>query len=246
MGRGPGGRFNPDGVVTTRQVHRSLVFALGLRRPPPRSTTSRRPTGTRSTPRSSSAPPCWGCGSASASTTRSTRRRTSGRPPGRGASRRRGRSSGPPPSRPGSSLPRGSVRRHGAADDGAGLPHVDWGAYVGYPYIWAGEWGFDTPSPPAREPARPGLRLLGGSPGGRSVAIRTHGAFPAASLRRLVPAAADVVGDVEDDEDTPPLRDLRPGDLMFFDEPSGRDRRPRRRVRRQWMVPGLVEQRGRA
>lgn len=33
---------------------------------------------------------------------------------------------------------------------------VDWGIrYVGYPYIWAGEWGFKTPSPPA----------FGGQPG---------------------------------------------------------------------------------
>jgi cell wall-associated NlpC family hydrolase len=33
---------------------------------------------------------------------------------------------------------------------------VDWGVrYVGYPYIWAGEWGFERPSPPA----------FGGQPG---------------------------------------------------------------------------------
>jgi hypothetical protein len=33
---------------------------------------------------------------------------------------------------------------------------VDWGVrYVGYPYIWAGEWGFESPSPPA----------FGGQPG---------------------------------------------------------------------------------
>ena len=33
---------------------------------------------------------------------------------------------------------------------------VDWGVrYVGYPYIWAGEWGFDSPSPSA----------FGGQPG---------------------------------------------------------------------------------
>jgi cell wall-associated NlpC family hydrolase len=33
---------------------------------------------------------------------------------------------------------------------------VDWGVrYVGYPYIWAGEWGFETPSPSA----------FGGQPG---------------------------------------------------------------------------------
>ena len=33
---------------------------------------------------------------------------------------------------------------------------VDWGVrYVGYPYIWAGEWGFQSPSPPA----------FGGQPG---------------------------------------------------------------------------------
>jgi cell wall-associated NlpC family hydrolase len=33
---------------------------------------------------------------------------------------------------------------------------VDWGVrYVGYPYIWGGEWGFDTPEPSA----------LGGQPG---------------------------------------------------------------------------------
>ena len=33
---------------------------------------------------------------------------------------------------------------------------VDWGVrYVGYPYIWAGEWGFDSPAPSA----------FGGQPG---------------------------------------------------------------------------------
>ena len=55
---------------------------------------------------------------------------------------------------------------------------VDWGVrYVGYPYIWAGEWGFDTPSPPAFG-SQPGPGFdCSASPGGRSVAIRTHGSI---------------------------------------------------------------------
>ena len=40
---------------------------------------------------------------------------------------------------------------------------VDWGVrYVGYPYIWAGEWGFDSPVPiGVRGTTGAGVRLLG-------------------------------------------------------------------------------------
>ena len=40
---------------------------------------------------------------------------------------------------------------------------VDWGVrYVGYPYIWAGEWGFQTPvAAGVRRSAGPRVRLLG-------------------------------------------------------------------------------------
>lgn len=97
---------------------------------------------------------------------------------------------------------------------------VDWGVrYVGYPYIWAGEWGFDSPSPPA----------FGGQPGpgfdcsgiswwalradddvywdispprpyrGWSLPQRTSAEMSRMTKNRLAYA------------------ELRPGDLMFYD-----------------------------
>lgn len=97
---------------------------------------------------------------------------------------------------------------------------VDWGVrYVGYPYIWAGEWGFDSPAPSA----------FGGQPGpgfdcsgitwwalrrddGGSWEIsppRPHEGWPlpqrsSAEMARMT-------------KDKLRYRDLLPGDLMFYD-----------------------------
>jgi hypothetical protein len=97
---------------------------------------------------------------------------------------------------------------------------VDWGVrYVGYPYIWAGEWGFDSPEPSA----------LGGQPGpgfdcsgiswwalrkddGRYWEIsppRPHEGWPlpqrtSAEMSRMT-------------KDRLRYRELVPGDLMFYD-----------------------------
>ena len=97
---------------------------------------------------------------------------------------------------------------------------VDWGVrYVGYPYIWAGEWGFDSPSPSA----------FGGQPGpgfdcsGLSwwalraddgvyweiSPPRPYGGWPlpqrtSAEMARMT-------------NDKLQYADLLPGDLMFYD-----------------------------
>jgi cell wall-associated NlpC family hydrolase len=97
---------------------------------------------------------------------------------------------------------------------------VDWGVrYVGYPYIWAGEWGFDTPSPSA----------FGGQPGpgfdcsglswwalraddGVHWEIsppRPYGGWPlpqrtSSEMARMTNVKLH-------------YSDLRPGDLMFYD-----------------------------
>ena len=96
---------------------------------------------------------------------------------------------------------------------------VDWGVrYVGYPYIWAGEWGFSTPPPPA----------FGGQPGpgfdcsGLSWwALRRDDAYweispprpyPGWSLPQRTSAEMARMTDVKLGYSA-----LRPGDLMFYD-----------------------------
>jgi cell wall-associated NlpC family hydrolase len=96
---------------------------------------------------------------------------------------------------------------------------VDWGVrYVGYPYIWAGEWGFDTPEPPAfgSQPG-PGFDCSGiswwalrrdGGPWQISPP-RPHEGWPlpqrtSAEMSRMTNRRLAYAG-------------LKPGDLMFYD-----------------------------
>jgi cell wall-associated NlpC family hydrolase len=97
---------------------------------------------------------------------------------------------------------------------------VRWGIrYVGYPYIWGGEWGFETPSPPAfgRQPG-PGFDCSGLSwwalrrDDGASWEIsppRPHEGWPlpqrtSSEMSRMTKKRIKYV-------------DLLPGDLLFYD-----------------------------
>ena len=97
---------------------------------------------------------------------------------------------------------------------------VDWGVrYVGYPYIWGGEWGFETPSPPAfgSQPG-PGFDCSGlswwalrrdESPAWEISPPRPYRGWPlpqrtSAEMARMTNVRLHYA-------------DLRPGDLMFYD-----------------------------
>lgn len=150
--RGVGGEFNPDDVVTARMVHRSLVLALGMG--PTATALDRLATadGYRfDTPR------LFGANLLAM----------------RLGLRFNNKVDESQDVTPGSPLRRKQVAwslfRATTLEDwvvpylqdqyaGMVLPTmgpgrraiVDWGArFIGYPYIWAGEWGLDTASPPA-------------------------------------------------------------------------------------------------
>jgi NlpC/P60 family len=97
---------------------------------------------------------------------------------------------------------------------------VDWGVrYVGYPYIWAGEWGFDAPAPSA----------FGGQPGPGFdcsgitwwAMRRDDGVYWEISPPRPYegwPLAQRSSAEMARmTKDRLRFADLRPGDLMFYD-----------------------------
>ena len=96
---------------------------------------------------------------------------------------------------------------------------VDWGVrYVGFPYIWAGEWGFETPSPPAfgSQPG-PGFDCSGLS---WWALRRDDGVWDISPPRPYEGWALPQRTSSEMARMTKQkLRylDLRPGDLMFYD-----------------------------
>jgi cell wall-associated NlpC family hydrolase len=152
MTRGVGGSFRPDDVVTARMVHRSLVFALGMR-----STASALDRLATTDGYVFDTPRFFGVNL---------------------LAMRLGLRFNNRVDESQDVTPASALRRKQAAwslyrattldgwvvpylqDQYAGmvlpkmspgrLSIVDWGVhYVGYPYIWAGEWGLDSGSPPA-------------------------------------------------------------------------------------------------
>ena len=152
MGRGPGGRFNPDAVVTTRQVHRSLVFALGLR-----------PTATALDDLATTdgyafdTPKLFGATLLGMRLGLRFNNKVDEAQDVAPATRLRRKQAAWSLYRA-TTLPTWVVPSLEDQYADMALPTmgparraiVDWGVrYVGYPYIWAGEWGFETSSPPA-------------------------------------------------------------------------------------------------
>jgi cell wall-associated NlpC family hydrolase len=95
---------------------------------------------------------------------------------------------------------------------------VRWGlGYVGYPYVWAGEWGFDTPPPPALggQPI-PGFDCSGivwwalRADDGNAWQISPPRPYPGWPLPQRTSADMARFGVVRYD-------DLLPGDLAFYD-----------------------------
>jgi cell wall-associated NlpC family hydrolase len=99
---------------------------------------------------------------------------------------------------------------------------VDWGVrYVGYPYIWAGEWGFASPSPPAfgSQPG-PGFDCSGLS---WWALRRDEGPWQISPPRpyRGWPLPQRTSSEMARWTKTRiRFADLRPGDLMFYDGDS--------------------------
>jgi cell wall-associated NlpC family hydrolase len=156
--RGPGGRFNPDDWVTARSVHRSLVLALGMR-----STAAALDRLATTDGYVFATPRFFGVNllamrlglrfnnkvdeSQDVTPRSKLRRKQVAWSLYRAATLESWVVPYLEGQYAGMVLPRMGARRRSI---------VDWGVrYVGYPYIWAGEWGFETPSPPA----------FGGQPG---------------------------------------------------------------------------------
>ena len=219
---GTGGRFDPDKAVTAREVHRSLVLVLGMGRRRPPSTELATTDGYVF-----DTPPIFGVNL---------------------LAMRLGLRFNNKVDESQDVTPRTRLRRKQVAwslyrattlDDwvvpylvdqyaGMVLPKmgasrrsiVDWGVrYVGYPYIWAGEWGFNSPSPAA----------FGGQPGpgfdcsGLSwwALRRDDGVYWEISPPRpyqgwpLPQRSSAEMSRVTKNRLT--YVDLRPGDLMFYD-----------------------------
>ena len=138
------GRFVPDGAVTIASLHATLVGVLGLRRIARRSTHCTRETACASRRRDASEHRCSGCDWALATTRRATSRSTWARADA--ADARPGRAL----ALPRRTLPSWVVPWSADQYVGIVLPNmgprppaiVGWGVdYVGYPYVWGGEWG---------------------------------------------------------------------------------------------------------
>ena len=221
MGRGPGGRFNPGAAVTTRQVHRSLVFALGLR-----------PTAAALDDLATTdgyafdTPKLFGATLLGMRLGLRFNNKVDEAQDVTPATRLRRKQAAWSLYRA-TTLPSWVVPSLEEQYADMALPTmgssrraiVDWGVrYVGYPYIWAGEWGFETSSPPAfgSQPG-PGFDCSGISwwalrrdqdawdispprpYDGWSLPQRTSSEMSRLTKTRLRYA------------------DLRPGDLMFYD-----------------------------
>lgn len=222
MTRGAGGGFNPDAVMTTRAIHRSLVFALGMR-----STAAALDRLATTNGYEFATPRFFGVNllamrlglrfnnkvDESQDVTPSTnlRRKQVAWSLYRATTLEEWVVPYLEDQYAGMVLPKMSVGRRSI---------VDWGVrYVGYPYIWAGEWGFNTPSPAAfgSQPG-PGFDCSGISwwalraDDGVYWEIsppRPHEGWPlpqrtSAEMSRMTKTRLAYA-------------DLRPGDLMFYD-----------------------------
>ncbi|HEX5937525.1 MAG TPA: NlpC/P60 family protein [Actinomycetota bacterium] len=221
MARGAGGRFNPDGAVNARQVHRSLVFALGMRR-----------TAVALDHLSTTGGYAFDTPKLFGATLLGMRLGLRYNNKGNEAQ---------------DVTPTERLRRKQAAwslyrattlqswvvpyleDQYAdialpamgprGRSIVDWGVrYVGFPYIWAGEWGFTTTSPAAfgTQPG-PGFDCSGIS---WWALRRDEGAWQISPPRPHEGWSLPQRTSAEMSRMTKTrLRyaDLRPGDLMFYD-----------------------------
>jgi cell wall-associated NlpC family hydrolase len=221
MGLGRGGRFNPDAVVTTRQVHRSLVFALGLR-----ATATALDDLATTDGYAFDTPKLFGATLLGMRLGLRFNNKVDEAQDVGPTTRLRRKQAAWSLSRA-TTLPTWVVPSLEDQYADMALPTmgparraiVDWGVrYVGYPYIWAGEWGFETSSPPAfgSQPV-PGFDCSGISwwalrrdqdaweispprpYDGWSLPQRTS-----SEMSRMTKTRLRYV-------------DLRPGDLMFFD-----------------------------
>jgi cell wall-associated NlpC family hydrolase len=221
MGRGPGGRFNPDAFVTTRQVHRSLVFALGMR-----STATALDDLATTDGYAFDTPKLFGATLLGMRIGLRFNNKVDEAQDVTPTTRLRRKQAAWSLFRA-TTLPSWVVPTLEDQYADMALPDmgpsrraiVDWGVrYVGFPYIWAGEWGFETTSPPAfgTQPG-PGFDCSGISwwalrrdqdaweispprpYEGWSLPQRTSAEMSRMTKTRLRYA------------------DLRPGDLMFYD-----------------------------
>ena len=221
MGRSPAGAFNPDAAVTTRQVHRSLVFALGLR-----------PTAKALDDLATSdgyafdTPKLFGATllgmrlglrfnnkvdeAQDVTPTQRLRRKQAAWSLYRATTLQSWVVPSLVDQYTDVALPAMGPKRRSI---------VDWGVrYVGFPYIWAGEWGFTTPEPAAfgSQPG-PGFDCSGLS---WWALRRDEGAWEISPPRPHVgwPLPQRTSAEMSRMTKTR-LRyaDLRPGDLMFYD-----------------------------
>lgn len=222
MGLGPGGRFNPDKPVTTLAVHRALVLALGMK------STARELNQLHSRD------------GAPFQTPRSFGTTLLGMRLGLRYNNKADESQDVAPTIPlarkqvayslwrASTLEQWVVPYVAEQYRGIELPKmgpsrraiVDWGLrYVGYPYVWAGEWGFASPEPAALggQPV-PGFDCSGitwwvmRKDDGAAWEISPPRPYEGWRLPERS-SAAMAAGTTERLKHT----DLRPGDLMFYD-----------------------------
>jgi cell wall-associated NlpC family hydrolase len=222
MVRGPGGRFDPHAPVTARAVHRSLVFALGMR-----GTAADLDRLATRGGRRFDVPTSFGVNLLAMRLGLRFNNKVDEAqdvdPRDRLVRKQAAWSLFRATTLSGSAIT--TLREQ---YDGIVLPRmsaarrsiVGWGVrYIGYPYIWGGEWGFDRPEPPAfgSQPG-PGFDCSGltwwavrrDDGGAWEISPpRPHEGWPlpqrtSAEMSRLTKTRL-------------PYRDLLPGDLMFYD-----------------------------